>query len=74
MVVVPESTHSHNILFKFLFLSLYPHQERKPKGNKGALQEEDHWISSALKDIVMANTDTLPFTIYSMIISMGYCL
>jgi len=32
-----------------MFLSLYPHQERKPKENKGALQEEDQWISSALK-------------------------
>jgi len=42
MVVIPfwEHTESHNVLF--LFLSLYPHQERKPKGNQGALQEEDH--------------------------------
>jgi len=24
-----------------VFLSPYPHQERKPKGIKGALQEED---------------------------------
>jgi len=42
MVVVPfwEHTESHNVLL--LFLSLYPHQERKPKENQGALQEEDH--------------------------------
>jgi len=48
MVVVPfwEHTQSHNVLF--LFLSPYPYQERKPKENKGALQEEDHCIISAL--------------------------
>jgi len=44
MVVVPfwEHTQSHNVLF--LFLSLYPHEERKPKGNQGALQEVDYCV------------------------------
>ena len=48
MVVVPfwEHTESHNVLF--LFLSPYPHQERKPKGNQGALQEDHCSYRSAI--------------------------
>jgi len=73
VVVLSESTQRHNVLFKFL--SLYPHQDRRLKGNKGAPQEEDHWITSALKK----GTSSLwlihihfPFTIYNM--SMRYGL
>jgi len=49
MVVVPfweyiETWRTFQVPVPF---SLF-HQERRPKGNKGARQEEDHWIRVVL--------------------------